>query len=129
MTAAPEQANPVFEIEFSFQRPPLSANRRGHWSKWAPVIAEVRQETAWRVKAAKIPSAHHITVRLHYAPGHRRKLDAPNLTGTSKPAIDGIVDAGIVVDDSDEYVTELMPQIHRPPVPGPRCWLTIEVVS
>lgn len=117
----------VYEIEFSFPRPPLSANRRGHWSKWAPTIAAVREEAAWLVRKAKIPAAHHATVQLHYAPGHRRKLDAPNLTGTSKPAIDGIVDAGVVQDDSDGYVTELMPKIHRPPEPGPRCWMTIEV--
>lgn len=53
--------------------------------------------------------------------------DAPNLTATSKPAIDGLVDAGIVPNDTDEHVTEAMPVIH----PGSgkrRLWLTVEVV-
>lgn len=27
------------------------------------------------------------------------------------------------------HVTELQPAIHFPPEPGPRCWLTIEMVA
>ncbi|WP_052373123.1 hypothetical protein [Amycolatopsis taiwanensis] len=64
-------------------------------------------------------------MQLHYAPGGRRSVtDAPNLTATSKPAIDGLVDAGIVPNDTDQHVTEHMPVIH----PGPgtrRLWLEV----
>ena len=125
MTAAPEPV--VYQIEFSFPRPPLNHNQRLHWAVEARIVATVRREAAWLAKSARIPTFERITVQLHYAPGHRRKIDPPNLTATSKPCIDGIVDAGIVIDDSDEYVTELMPVIHRPPVLGPRCWMTIEI--
>lgn len=104
---------------------PLTHNDRLHYRRRAPLIRNIRHAAATWARSKKIPPAEHITVQLHYAPGPARSVtDAPNLTATSKPAIDGLVDAGIVPDDKDEHVTELMPVIHRGPG-ARRLWLTI----
>lgn len=117
----------VFTLEMPWKRPPLNHNQRMHPVVKASVVAEIRRDVGWVAKAAKIPRAERITVQLHYAPGRRGRRDPMNITATSKPAIDGITDAGVVIDDDSEHVTELPPQIHWPPVPGPRCWITVEV--
>jgi crossover junction endodeoxyribonuclease RusA len=109
-------------------KPPLTANQRLHWTEKAKRTKWVRGAVCIQAKAAKIPPSRRLTVQLHYAPGDNRQRDAPNLVATSKPAIDGLVDAGCVPDDTDAYVTELMPVIH----PGPgdrRLWLTVEAHS
>lgn len=117
----------TYRLDLPWPRPPLNHNQRLHWAKRAPIIAKIRRDVGWLAKAAKIPACGHITVQLVYAPGLRRKRDAPNWTATSKPAIDGLVDAGVVPDDNGEYVTELPVMILPPPEPGPRCWLTVEI--
>jgi Holliday junction resolvase RusA-like endonuclease len=54
----------------------------------------------------------HITAELCF-PDNRRR-DAGNYYPTIKACIDGIVDAGLIVDDSDKYVDALT--IRRGPV-------------
>jgi crossover junction endodeoxyribonuclease RusA len=106
---------------------PLTHNDRLHWRPKAALVASIRKAVWVRVKNAKIPTAEHVTVRLHYATGDRRSVtDAPNLTATSKPAIDALVDAGVVKTDTDEHVSELMPVVHRGPGER-RLWLEVEV--
>jgi len=117
----------TYRLDLPWPRPPLNHNQRMHRMVEARVVAEVRRDVGWIAKAAKIPACDHITVQFHYAPGRRGKLDPMNLTATSKPAIDGIVDAGIVVDDDSTHVHEVTPAVHFPPEPGPKCWLTVEV--
>jgi crossover junction endodeoxyribonuclease RusA len=106
-------------------KPPLSANQRLHWRQKAERTGNVRTKVRLLAKQARIPAAARLTVQLHYLPGDGRRRDAPNLVATSKPAIDGLVDAGLVPDDNDRYVIEIMPKIH----PGHgkrRLWLTVQ---
>ncbi|HEX3778495.1 MAG TPA: hypothetical protein VHX38_02430 [Pseudonocardiaceae bacterium] len=91
---------------------PLSANDRLHWRIKAGHVATIRTGVAWRAKEARIPPQDHITVQLHYAPGDSIRRDASNLTATQKPAVDGLVDARVVPDDTAAWVTELMPVLH-----------------
>lgn len=114
-----------YRIDLPWPRPPLNHNQR--LTPWAlgAIKAEVRKAVTLLAKQAKIPHHEYITVQLHYAPGRRGRRDPMNITATSKPAIDGLVDAKIVDDDDSEHVHELPPAIHFPPEPGPRCWLTI----
>jgi len=110
---------------------PLTHNQRHHYLARNRLVQEIRHAAGWNTKAAmlrdNIPAQRHIIVQLHYQPGGaKRHRDAPNLTATSKPAIDGVVDAGLVKDDHDGYVTEVMPVIH--PEPGKRrLWLAIRL--
>ena len=120
-------ADTTYRLDLPWPRPPLNHNQRLHRMVEARIVAEVRRDIGWIAKAAKIPRAQRLTVQLHYAPGRRGRQDGMNWTRTTKPAIDGIVDTGIVQDDDSEHVTELQPEIHYPPEPGPKCWLTLEV--
>lgn len=117
----------VFELKVSLidEKPPLSANQRLHWRKKADITASIRREVAWWAKAARIGPQDHIVVQLHYAPQDKRRRDAANLTATQKPSVDGLVDAGVVPDDTARWVTELMPVIHEPNGGAKRMWLRV----
>lgn len=122
----------VFEVAIDLieNKPPLNANQRLHWPVKAKVTKAVREVTAWRVKSLGLAPATHLTVQLHFETGdNRQRRDPANLCATSKPAIDGLVDAGLVEDDSPGWVTELMPLIHNgPPMHGQRgLWLQVTV--
>lgn len=104
---------------------PLTLNDRMHWRVKAELVRIIRNSVAWQAKQQRIGALKHATIQLHYAPGRGGKHDADNLVATSKPAVDGLRDAGVIVDDSTEHVTQLMPTIH----PGKgvrRCWLEIQ---
>lgn len=115
-----------FIVPLSFDKPPLNLNQRMHWTQRAKITKAVRHEVMVRCRAARIPKAKHVTVQLVYRPRDRRRRDASNLTATHKPIMDGIVDAGIIPDDTPAYVTEHMPRI-EPPVKGEpaKCWVEI----
>ena len=93
---------------------PLSLNSRQHWRSKARDVAEVRAAAYARARAAHIPALPRIAVELHYAPRDRRRRDALNLVATLKPIEDGIVDAGIVPDDTAEFVQPTMPVLDPP---------------
>lgn len=127
MTAAPEQAT-AFEIDIPMvgNRPPLNANQRLHWRQRAQRVALIRDAVTLLARNAHIPTGRHLVVQLHFQPGDNRRRDASNLVPTQKPAVDGLVRAGIVPDDTAEWVTEHMPKLH----PGKgqrRLWLTVEI--
>lgn len=111
-------------IKLPWDRPPLHANQRLHRHAEARIIAEVRRDVGWLAKAHLEP-VEHLTVGLVYAPGDRRRRDGgENLAPLIKACIDGIVDAGIVPDDTPQYVTRLMPVIEPPPAER-GMWLTV----
>lgn len=121
---APAQSFSV--LEFSWPRPPLSRNGgRGHPKARGRIVKDVREVAFYLARQQKIPQLDHMVVRLHYAPGRRQPQDPMNWTDTSKALIDGLRDAGVVVDDDSTRVTEFEPEILFPPEKGPRCWLTI----
>jgi crossover junction endodeoxyribonuclease RusA len=107
--------------------PPLNHNQRLHWRRESTLKKLVRLHAKNQATKARIGRCSFLTVQLHYAPGDNRTVrDPANLTATSKPAIDGLVDAGLVPDDNPTFLDEVMPVIH----PGPgvrRLWLTLEV--
>lgn len=51
-------------------------------------------------------------VTLHYRPRDNRRRDADNLVPTLKALCDGLVDAGLVPDDTPNYMHKHMPVIH-----------------
>ncbi|MFB9926029.1 hypothetical protein ACFORO_12380 [Amycolatopsis halotolerans] len=110
-------------------KPPLTHNLRLHRQEEARRAKKIRESVGWKAKAMLLGHHRHITVQLHYLPGDNKRRDAPNLTATSKPAIDGLVDAGLVRDDNDDYVTEIMPIIHRGQGQPRRLWLAITITE
>jgi crossover junction endodeoxyribonuclease RusA len=128
---APAAEPVVFEVDIDLiaNRPPLNHNQRLTWRPKSNRTKLIRHTTGWRVKGLNLVPARFLTVQLHYRPGDNRRMRDPmNLTASSKPAIDGLVDAGLVPNDTDEFVHENTPVIHYGPGDR-RLWITVEVTA
>lgn len=119
----------MYRLRMPWTRPPLSANGgRGHHMAHAKLVAEVRLTAGWVVKAARIPACERVTVGLVYVPATRRRRDGgENYADTLKAVIDGVVDAGVVPDDTPEYVIRLMPVVAPVDRDNHGVFLTLEV--
>lgn len=91
-------------LELPYQRLPLSLNQRLHWAEKARRTKEVRDAVIVLARQARIPKCERIVVELHYRPAVRRRRDTDNPVGTLKVCIDGLVSAGVIKDDTDDYV-------------------------
>ena len=86
----------------------LNANYRLHWAAKAKRSKTIRWQAFSKASAALIhdPSGvvdrGHVTVWVAYP--DRRRRDVHNLYPTIKAAIDGMVDAGVLPDDSDTHL-------------------------
>lgn len=84
----------------------VSANDRSHWASKARLVKEWRTTTHLWANAEHLP---HITQPVQITAWvHRtdtRRADAHNRILTVKACIDGLVDAGVLADDSDKHVT------------------------
>lgn len=96
-------------IEFEYERPPLTSNQRIHWRTRAALTKDVRSLTA--SKANGIPAMTACSVSLSWIVNDKRRRDADNLVPTLKAMCDGLVDAGIVPDDTPELMHKVMPVI------------------
>lgn len=95
--------------------PYLTPNSRAHWTKRASCARVWREKTAWLAVHHKIPALGHALVALEMHPKDRRRRDADNLvSGVLKHCLDGLVDAGVIPDDTPEHVTSSMPTIVHP---------------
>jgi len=115
----------VITIVFPQPTVPLSMNDRRHWSKKAPDIRAWRhtakfhalQQWKWRRGALPVmdtpPSL--VVCTFQFARGARR--DPENYHQTTKPIVDGLVDAGVWPDDTAEWVTVLPPVLELVTVP------------
>lgn len=90
---------------------PLTLNDRLHHQARARVVADLRQSTAWAAKGARVPRLEAARVQLEVTPPDRKKRDVDSLVATSKPAVDGLRDAGVIDDDSPDDVDHLMPRL------------------
>lgn len=96
-----------WDIKLPYKKPPLSLNDRdSHWAVTAKKRKEVRQTAALLARQAGIPRLDTARVRLVWLVSDRRRRDRENITATLKPAIDGLVDAGVVEDDCWWIVAE-----------------------
>jgi crossover junction endodeoxyribonuclease RusA len=109
--------------DMGWSRPPLTANQRLHWAARAKLTREIRYAAAvWfhtfgPVKRCEVSLIWYVT--------DARRRDADNAFPTLKAACDGIVDAGIVPDDTPNLMVKLMPQIVRTTQPKPYVTLTV----
>ena len=91
-------------LEFPAGMKLLSLNDHSHW-RVRYSRGEVIRKAAWALaRAAHVPPLQRIAVSAEYQPPDRRKRDEDNLTLSVKSVIDGIKAAGVVLDDSSEYV-------------------------
>lgn len=100
-----------WRIALPFVKPPLTSNQRMHWSEKARVTAQVRRATAALVRNAGVPSMARCEVGLVWQVTDKRRRDADNCVPTLKACCDGIVDAGVVIDDTPDLMGKTMPTI------------------
>lgn len=101
----------AWTIRLPYQRPPLSANQRLHWAAKARLTREIRRDSALLIRAAGVPPCERVKVRVLWCVADRRRRDPSNVMPTQKAVVDGLVDAGVVPDDTPDFVVEEMPHI------------------
>lgn len=107
-------------------RPPLTANQRLHWAKRMKLTRAVRERAALELR--KFGQVGRVEVRLVWYVKDRRRRDADNLVPTLKALCDGIVDAGVVRDDTPEFMHKVMPVIEYRPGVEPHLRLEVEEI-
>ncbi|MGH3825959.1 MAG: hypothetical protein ACRDQX_02100 [Pseudonocardiaceae bacterium] len=117
----------TYRLELPWDRPPLTANHRLHRQEEAKRVKMVRETVGWLAKAARIPAGDHCTIGLEWAPVTKGRRDAINLFPTLKACGDGIVDAGVIRDDTPDLVDTPTPVILSPSGTVGRMWLVITV--
>lgn len=117
----------TYTIVLPWKRPLLSMNDRMHWAQKARLTRQVRDTT--RLLAWGLPRGlERIEITLHYRPIDNRRRDTDNLTPVLKACADGVVDAGVVADDTPQYMTKHMSVIHTADKGRPASmWLTITI--
>lgn len=105
----------------------LTSNQRKHWATKARHTKVIR-DMAWimcrsqRVQLMPLATLEVVTKW----PDHRRR-DAESIAPTSKAAIDGCVDAGLLTDDSSRYLKKVSYSIadDTHATPGVACYLEL----
>jgi len=94
---------------FHWAKAPLSLNYRLHRMAEAKITRELR--TLMKVLAGVLEPMDHCEVELVWIVGDKRKRDEENIVPVLKALCDGLVDAGLVVDDVPAYMRKLMPVV------------------
>lgn len=81
----------------------LNANRRIHWRRRAEITKAIREATHL-LACGSVPRLQRAQIVAEYRPPDRRRRDVHNLYPSAKAAVDGLVDAGVLPDDSDRYL-------------------------
>lgn len=82
----------------------LTANDRMHWRPRAEITAKWRRLGWATAKQARIPTLGRAHVLIEWLPPDRRRRDPANASPMGKALVDGLVDAGVLPDDSAEYL-------------------------
>lgn len=85
----------------------LSPNAREHFMRKASVVADIRKE-AWvtaRNAWGSEPAMKQARIIYKFIVTTRGRRDVENLLSSCKGAVDGIVDAGVLVDDSWQHLS------------------------
>ena len=102
----------------------LSSNQRLHWAAKANRTKELRQmATIAGHSLPRFTRPVRVTALIGYATN--TTADPINAADTGKPLIDGLVSAGVFIDDSHEYV--LGPDYRRDPVKSKRGFHTVRL--
>ncbi len=102
-------------LELPWTKPPMSMNDRMHWAQKAKLTKRIRSTARTLARAGRLPTGlDHVTVALVYRPRDRRRRDTDNLMPILKALCDGLVDHGLVTDDTPHWMTKHMPRLGEP---------------
>lgn len=112
---ADDQEQVIYRLEYEVRPWTTNAERAGNRWERAKLTKEWREAFAWLAKSEEIPEMRWIvvTVEPHQKGGRLQDVGACN--PAVKAAIDGLVDAKVLPDDSSEFVRSL---IFMPPKKG-----------
>ena len=113
-------------IALPFRAPPLTKNavRRMHHHREAKERKTIKTVVA--LLARDLAPMEQATVVLHWRMPDRRRRDGDGAAPTLAACIDGLVEAGVLPDDSWQYVTHSGVTCHPPDPPRPGAlWLTV----
>lgn len=92
----------------------LNANKRYHWAVRARMAADLKADAYKVARGARVPRLDRIrVVGVVHAPDRRRR-DPHNLFPTLKAYIDGIVAAGVIIDDDSQHLVSVAMQSGAP---------------
>jgi crossover junction endodeoxyribonuclease RusA len=91
----------VFDLP---QTTPMSLNARMNWAVAAKMKKPYREAAHVLALQQKIPACKRVRVTLIYTPKDKRRRDPLNLVATLKLVEDGLVDAGVIPDDTPDYL-------------------------
>jgi hypothetical protein len=105
----------------------LSSNQRLHWAAKAKRVAVLRELAMWRGLEIGFKGTHRKQVRItaHIGYATNGRADPANSHPTVKALVDGLVDAGLFVDDSHEWV--IGPDYRRDETKSPRGFHTVRL--
>lgn len=95
----------------------LTANHRLFWRLSASRTREWRAHAKLKAKALQVPRIEkaYVIAELRFADSRRR--DPSNWAPTAKACVDGLVDAGVFVDDDFQHVVgpdmRIGPKVHK----------------
>lgn len=109
---------------------PLTMNkaRTLHHHTYGSAIKRLRRIALNAAQNAAIPPLGRCSVQMYYQPPDRRRRDADGLVASLKPICDGLVDAGIVTDDTPDLMVKLMPIIEPAARPA-RVWIVVTALG
>lgn len=108
----PERVEPeMFTTTYTFPwtRAPLSLNYRMNTFQEAKIVKELR--SLMHASARRIPDLGKCRVELVWWVNTHHRRDEENIVPVLKALCDGLVDAEVVVDDTREYMTKMMPAV------------------
>lgn len=82
----------------------MNAERSGHWRTRAGSTAVWRTAFFWLAQEQHVPHLDACTIVVEHLVSTRRRIDPAACLPGAKAAIDGLVDAGVLDDDSGQYV-------------------------
>jgi crossover junction endodeoxyribonuclease RusA len=85
----------------------LSMNGREHWARRAKLTRLWRAAAKTHAQRARLPRLDRAAITCLVHRSDRRKADAHNRAATVKCVIDGLVDAGVLDDDADAYLSQV----------------------
>lgn len=104
----------TWTYDLRFAKPlTLNGSRRNHFAH-ARAVKSLRWCSRIGATEAGIPPCRRVAVELHYAPRDQRRRDPMNLVASLKPIEDGVVDAGVIPDDTPEFSEPTVPVIDEP---------------
>ncbi|AXH50533.1 RusA-like resolvase [Gordonia phage Ruthy] len=118
-------------ITIPTRRPIMLANdqRRWHWTRVRQAKADMQHEVWAYAKKARIPKlTTPIRVQFTWHIPDQRPRDADGLGPFAKAALDALVQAGLIPDDSWTHVLNVATAINYDPT-NPRIDITIEEIA